>query len=71
MEFFELNRLFVYLVAFGLYNVYYLYREFRAKQRQDLDLELLETSFRMEDMQAQQFQAIYGGMAQGSSNGSD
>lgn len=50
-EFFEYNRLICYLALFGLVNVYYFYQEFRAKQRRDLDLELLETSFRMEEMQ--------------------
>ena len=54
-EYFELNRLMAYLAIFGLYNLVYLYREFRAKQRRDLELELLNTSFRMEDLQEQSY----------------
>ena len=42
------NRLLLYLTVFFLFNAYDLYKDFRQKAVQDMDLELLNDSFNLE-----------------------
>lgn len=52
-EFIELNRLLFYMLGFGLFNIIDLYRDFVNWRQKDVELELLNTSFNLESMQAQ------------------
>ena len=52
------NRLLLYLTVFFAYNAYDLYKDFRQKAVQDMDLELLNQSFNLEKNETKNIMAI-------------
>jgi hypothetical protein len=50
LDFMELNRLFFYLAAFALYNAYDQYKDYLLREKQNLELSLLEISFNEEKL---------------------
>ena len=52
------NRLLLYLTVFFLFNAYDLYKDFRQKAVQDMDLELLNDSFNLEKSETKNIMAM-------------
>ena len=46
-----MNRLFFYLLAYFVYNGYDQYRDYRNRQVSNMELQLLETSFNLDEGQ--------------------
>ena len=52
------NRLLLYLTVFFIFNAYDLYKDFRQKAVQDMDLELLNDSFNLEKSETKNIMAM-------------
>ena len=59
------NRLLLYISVFLLYNAYDLYKDFRQKAVQDMDLELLNDSYNLEKSETKNIMAILMNSAEG------
>mgnify|MGYP006132479863 FL=1 len=59
------NRLLLYIGVFLLYNALDLYKDFRQKAVQEMDLELLNDSYNLEKSETKNIMAILMNSAEG------
>jgi hypothetical protein len=62
LEFIELNRLFFYIVLFYLGDTIRLWRDFKQRRKEKMELELLKESFELDDNRSGMLMSMVAGI---------